>query len=55
MLWTDCAWSVVSKVILDGRIAQYLADLSKKTSKTSKMNETSFANRDCRPRVSVSV
>ncbi len=36
MLWTDWAWSVVSRVILDGRIAQYLADLSKKT---SKMNE----------------
>ena len=36
MLWTDCAWSVVSKVILDGRIAQYLADLSKKTSKLYK-------------------
>ena len=33
MLWTDWTKSVVSKVILDGRIAQYLADLSKKTSK----------------------
>ena len=52
MLWTDLAWSVDFKVILDCRIAQYLADLSKKT---SKMYETSFANRDCRPRVSVSV
>ena len=33
MLWADWAWSVVSKVILDGRISQYLLDLSMKTSK----------------------
>ena len=32
MLLMDWVWSVVLRVILDGRIAQYLADLSKKTS-----------------------
>ena len=33
MLWADQAWSLVSNVPLDGKISQYLAVLSKKTSK----------------------
>ena len=33
LLWVDWTWSVVSKVIMDSRISQYLAVLLKKTSK----------------------
>ena len=36
LLWADWTWSVVSKVIMDGRISQYLTDLSKKTTKLDK-------------------
>ncbi len=36
MLWTAWAWSVVSKVIMDGRNAQYLTDLLEKASKLYK-------------------
>ena len=41
------AWSVVSKVILDDRISQYMADLSKKTSKFYKKGPRVLLNRDC--------
>ena len=30
MLWTDLTWPVVSKIILDGSIAQYLTDILNK-------------------------
>ena len=36
------AWPVVSKIILDGSIAQYLADLLNKASKLYKKGASSF-------------
>ena len=50
MLWTDLACPVVSKIILDGRIAQYLADLLNKALKLYKnvrKGRRSFAYHDC--------
>ena len=42
MCWTDSRLSVDTKIIFDGRIAKYLADLLKKIS-----GATSFARHDC--------